>query len=136
MMSEDSAMEPLSLPVVANTETQVDGMGVHLVVVPSSCGSGRPVGWLDTKSDSCVVDENMLDTEMSPIVSVRSAAGPAFLPTKSEVFSLAVLAGGGGSCCAPPPPPRPWSQRECLSHRLLGANFQRILMLPCSVRCV
>ena len=41
------------------------------MVVPSSCGSGRPVGWLDTKSDSCVVDENMLDTEMSPIVSVR-----------------------------------------------------------------
>ena len=54
------------------------------------------MGWLDTKSDNCVVDENMLDTEMSPIVSVRSAAGPAFLPTKSEVFSLAVLAGGGG----------------------------------------
>ena len=31
---------------------------------------------------------------MSPIVSVQSAAGPAFLATKSEVFSLAVLAVG------------------------------------------
>ena len=36
----------------------------------------------------------MLDSEMSPIVSVRSTAVPAFLATKSEVFSLAVLAGG------------------------------------------
>ena len=82
MMSEDSAMEPMSLPVVANTETQVDvGWESTLVVVPSSCGSGCPV-------DGCVVDENMLDTEMSPIISVRNAAEPAFLPTKSEVFPL------------------------------------------------
>ena len=32
--------------------------------------------------------EIMLDMEMSPIVSVRSAAMPAFLVTKSEVFAL------------------------------------------------
>ena len=87
MMSEDLAMEPMSLPVVANMETQVDvGWESTLVVVPSR---GRLVGWLDTISDCCVVDENMLDTEMSPIVSVWNAAEPAFLPTKSQVFSLA-----------------------------------------------
>ena len=61
------------------------------------------MGWLDTTSDCWVVDEIMLDTEMSPIVSVHSAVGPAFLATKSEVFSLAVLAGGGGRCCGSPP---------------------------------
>ena len=32
---------------------------------------------------------------MFPIVSERSTAVPAFLVTKFEVFSLAVLAGGG-----------------------------------------
>ena len=48
------------------------------------------------------MDEIILDTEMSPIVSVQSAAGPAFLVTKSEVFSLAVLAGGGGSLLRQP----------------------------------
>ena len=46
------------------------------------------------------MDEIILDTEMSPIVSVQSAAGPAFLATNSEVFSLAVLAGGGGGVVA------------------------------------
>ena len=66
------------------------------MVAPSICEDSRPVAWLDTKSDCWVVDEIILDTEMSPIVSVHSAAGPAFLSTTSEVFSLAVLAGGGG----------------------------------------
>ena len=71
MMSEDSAMEPMSLPVVANTETQVDvGWESTLVVVLSSCGSGCPMGWLDTKFDCCVVNESMQDTEMSLIISV------------------------------------------------------------------
>ena len=65
------------------------------MMFPSGHESGRPAGWLDTESDCYVVDEIILDPEMSPIVSVRSAAGPTFLPTKSEVFSLAALAGGG-----------------------------------------
>ena len=45
----------------------------------------------------------MLDMEMSLIVSLRSAAVPAFLPTKSAVCSLAVLAGGGGVRAAAAP---------------------------------
>ena len=98
MMLEDSATVPLSLPVVVNTETQVDARWeTTSAVVPFGDGCGRPAGWLNSKSDCCVMDEIVLDPEMSPIVSVRSAAVPAFLPTKSEVFSLAVLAGGGGS---------------------------------------
>ena len=117
-------MEPMSFPVVADTDTQVEvGWEPTSVVAPSSCESGHPVGWLDTESDCWMVYEMMLDTEMSPIVSVRSAAVPAFLVTKSDVFSLAVLAGGGGGRCC-----------ECLSCRLLGANFQRIMMLPWSQR--
>ena len=62
------------------------------------------MGWLDTKSYCWVLDEIMLDTEMSPIISVLSAAVPAFLATKSEVFTLAVLAGGS----LLRQPPWPW----------------------------
>ena len=47
------------------------------------------------------MDEIILDPEMYSIISVRSVAVPTFLPTMSEVFSLAVLA--GGRCCGSPP---------------------------------
>ena len=53
---------------------------------------------LNSKSDGCFVDESGLVPEMSPIVSVRGTAVPTSLPTISEVFSSAVLAGGGGGC--------------------------------------
>ena len=102
MRFEESATVPLSWPVVVDTETQVDvRWETTSVVVPFGDGCGRPAGWLDPKSDCCVMYEIVLDLEMSPIVSVRSAAVPAFLPTKSEVCSLAVLA--GGPCCGSPP---------------------------------
>ena len=95
MLSRDSAMEPMSFPVVTDVDTQVEvGWEPTSVVHPSGCESGHPVRWLDTEADGWMVDEMMLDPEMSPIVSVRSVAVPAFLATKSEVFSLAVLAGG------------------------------------------
>ena len=75
-------------------------------MVPFVDGCGRPTGWLDSESDCCVMDEMVLVPEMSPIVSMRSAAVLTFLPAMSEVFSLAVLAGGGGGrCCGSPPWP-------------------------------
>ena len=104
MMLDESATVPLSLPVVVNMETQVDvRWETTSVVVPFGDGCGRPAGCLDSESDCCVMDKIVLDPEMSPIISVRSAAVPAFLPTKSEVLSLALLAGGGGRCCGSPP---------------------------------
>ena len=97
LLSRYSAMEPMSFPVVTYVVTQVGvGWEPTLMVHPSGCESGRPVGWLDTEADGWMVDEMMLDPEISPIVSLWSAAVPAFLATKSEVFSLAVLAGGRG----------------------------------------
>ena len=78
-MFEESATVPLSLPVVVNTETQVDvSWETTSAVVPFADGCGRPAGWLDSESDCCVMDEIVLDPEMSLIVSVRSAAVPAF----------------------------------------------------------
>ena len=106
MMFDESATEPLSLPVVVNTETQVDvRWDSTLAVVLFVDGCGRPAGWLDSESDCCVMDEIVLVPEMSPIVSMRSAAVTTFLPAMSEVFSLAVLAGGGGSLLRQPPWP-------------------------------
>ena len=104
MMFDESTTVSLSLPVVVNAETQVDvRWETTSAVVPFVDGCGRPAGWLDSESDCYVMDEIVLDPEMSPIVSVRSAAVPTFLPTMFEVFSLAVLAGGGGRCCDSPP---------------------------------
>ena len=107
MMFDESATRavPLSLPVVVDTESQVDvGWATTSAVVPFVDGSGRPAGWLDSESDCCAIDEIVLASEMSPIVSVRSAAVPTFLPAMSEVFSLAVLAGGS----LLRQPPWPW----------------------------
>ena len=75
-----------------------------MAVVPFVDGCGRPAGWIDSESDCCMMDEIGLVPEMSPIVSMKSAAVPTFLPALSEVFSLSVLAGGGGGrCCGSPP---------------------------------
>ena len=42
-----------------------------------------------------VMNEIVLVPQMSPVISARGAAVPTFLPTMSEMFSSAVLAGGG-----------------------------------------
>ena len=102
MMFDYTATGPLSLPVVVDTVTHVEaGWETTSAVVPFGDECGRPAGWLDSESDCCVVEEVVLDPEMSPIVSVRSAAVPALFPAMSEKFSLAVLA--GGRCCGSPP---------------------------------
>ena len=49
MMIDGSDTGPLALPVVANTETQVDvRWEITLEVVPSVVGGGCPAGWLDS----------------------------------------------------------------------------------------
>ena len=105
MMIDGSDTGVLSLPVVANTETQVDvRWEAILEVVPFVVRGGCPTGWLDSESDCCVMDVIVLAPEMSPIVFMKSAVVPTFLPTLSEVCSIAVLAGGGGGgpCCSSP----------------------------------
>ena len=56
--------------------------------------SDRPVDLLNSEHDGGLVVECVLVLEMSPIVSARGAAVPTSLPSMSEVFSSAVLAGG------------------------------------------
>ena len=74
-----------------------------------------------------MMDEIALALEMSPIVFMKSAVVPTFLSALSEVCSLAVLAGWGGSLLRQPPCSQ--SQRECLSYRMLEANFRRFMKL-------
>ena len=51
-MIDGSDTGSLSLPVVANTETQVDvRWEATLEVVPCVVGCGCPTGWLDSESD-------------------------------------------------------------------------------------
>ena len=106
---DETAAVPLSSPVVVDTGPQVDSRRETTpVVVPlvdemtlcvatvglSDSGSDRPVELLKSESDGCLVDESVFVPEVSSVVSARGAAVPTSLPTISEVFSSAVLAGG------------------------------------------
>ena len=50
-----------------------------------------------------MIEEIMLESEMSPVGSVRSAAEPVLLAAKFEVLTPVVFAGGGGVVAAEPP---------------------------------
>ena len=50
-----------------------------------------------------MIDGIMLESEMSPVGSVRDVAEPVFLAAKSEVFTPVIFAGGGGVVAAEAP---------------------------------
>ena len=56
--------------------------------------AGQLMQWPDIKSDGVMIDGIMLESEMSPVGSVRDAAEPVSLAAKSEVFTPVVFAGG------------------------------------------
>ena len=56
--------------------------------------SGCPVELLNSESDCYFMDDDVVVTEMFPVVSTKNDTMPTSLPTMSEVFSSAVLAGG------------------------------------------
>ena len=67
----------------------------------SNDGIDCPTELLNSETDCCFVNDGVLVPEMFPFVSVRGAAVPTSLPTISEVFSSAVLAGGVVAEAAP-----------------------------------
>ena len=78
MMSEDSAIEPMSLPVGTNTETQVDVQWEPTsVVVPSS-------------DDTGVTRDAQLQTDVCPMMSTDSAMEPMSLPVVASRLMLDV----------------------------------------------
>ena len=73
-------------------------------VAPVKYEAGHMMQWPDIKSDGVMIDGIMLESEMSPVGSVRGAAEPVLLAAKSEVFTPVVFAGGGGGrCCGSSP---------------------------------
>ena len=66
--------------------------------------AGQLMQWPDIKSDGVMIDGIMLESEMSPVGSVRDAAEPVSLAAKSEVFTPVVFAGGGGGSLLRQPP--------------------------------
>ena len=83
----------------------VDEMTLCVATVGlSDDGTDRSAELLNSESDGCLVDESMFVPEMYPVVSARGTAVPTSLPTISEVFSSAVLAGGS----LLRQPPWPW----------------------------
>ena len=63
--------------------------------------AGQRMQWPDIKSDGVMIDGIMLESEMSPVGSVRDVAEPVSVAAKSEVFTPVVFA--GGRCCSSPP---------------------------------
>ena len=56
--------------------------------------AGQMMQWPDIKSDGVMIDGVMLESEMSPVGSVRDAAQPVSLAAKSELVTPVVFAGG------------------------------------------
>ena len=109
VMFDETAAVPMPLPVVVETGPQVDirwetapavvelaeEMTLRIATVGlSDDGSDCPAELLNSESDCCFMDDGVLVPKRSPVVSARGAAVPTSLPTISEVFSSAVLAGG------------------------------------------
>ena len=61
---------------------------------------GQLMQWPDIKSDGVMIRGIMLESEMSPIGSVRHAAEPVSVPAKSEMLTPVFA---GGRCCGSPP---------------------------------
>ena len=122
VVSTGAAAVPMPLPAVAEPVPQVViRKEAATVVVPLAEeitlrvamiglieeGSDLPANLLDSEPvlpDCCFIDIGVLVPERSPVVSARGAAVPTSLPTISEVFSSAVLA--GESLLRQPPWPR------------------------------
>ena len=67
---------------------------------------GQLMQWPDIKSDGVMIHGIMLESEMSPIGSVRHVAEPVSVAAKSEMLTPVVVGGeGGGSLLRQPPPP-------------------------------
>ena len=63
--------------------------------------AGQLMQWPNIKSDGVMIDGIMLESEMSPVGSVRDVAEPVSLAAKSEVFTPVVFAGGVVTAAAP-----------------------------------
>ena len=88
--------------MVTDVDMQVEvGWEPTLVVHPSGCESGRPVGWLDNEADGWMVDEMMLDPEMSPIVQQAGIISVRSLSSSRTSCYAGVESGGDRAILIP-----------------------------------
>ena len=66
--------------------------------------AGQLMQWPDTKSDGVMIRGIMLESEMSPVGSVRRTAEPVSMAAKSEMFTPVFAGGGGGGSLLRQPP--------------------------------
>ena len=64
---------------------------------------GQMMQWPDIKSDGVMIRGIMLESEMSPVGSVRRTAEPVSVAAKSEMLTPVFAWGRGGRCCGSPP---------------------------------
>ena len=64
---------------------------------------GQLMQWPDINSAGVMICGFMLESEMSSLGSVRRAAEPVSVATKSEMLTPVFAGGGGGHCCGEPP---------------------------------
>ena len=100
---------PMIEPV---SETTDDDLGKSVAVhregtarVPTvELEAGQLMQWPDIMSDGVMIRGIMLESEMSPVGSVRRTAVPVSVAAKSEIFTPVFAGrGGGGHCCGSPP---------------------------------
>ena len=97
-------IEPVSWTTEEDLRQSVEVYSEGAARVPTDkFEAGQLMQWPDIKSDGVMIDGFMLESEMSPVGSVRDVADPVSLAAKSEVFTPVVFAGGGGRCCGSPP---------------------------------
>ena len=65
--------------------------------------AGQLMQWPDIKSDGVMIHGIMLESEMSPVGSVRRTAVPVSVAAESEMFTPVFAGGGGGSLLRQPP---------------------------------
>ena len=102
-------------------------------VGPVKYEAGHMMQWPDIKSDGVMIDGIMLESEMSPVGSVRGAAEPVLLAAKSEVFTPVIFAGGVVAAAAPLAVVGSHSA-SFTSNQWLEVNFQPVYLRPSALR--
>ena len=93
--ARNSGVEKKQSFLVEEVPPQVTGMTRPMIEPVSEL-----MQWPDIKSDGVMIRGIMLESEMSPVGSVRRTAGPVSVAAKSEMFTPVFA---GGRCCGSPP---------------------------------
>ena len=97
--------EPVSWTIEEDLGQSVESLGEGAARVPTvRFDVGQLMQWPDINSAGVMICGFMLESEMFSLSSVRRAAEPVSVATKSEMLTPVFAGGGGGGrCCGSPP---------------------------------